>query len=438
MFDFSKDFTIKGKWWIFKEKNLQLEASAIFGLLTYNVLSGLSLIAEGSLLESTSLFQSKHNFTISIVVGLTQENYHITLFNCYGNELGTNNWIYTELQIEYALLCREHYFAVEHMQINKINFSTNFFSSFLFNVSAKLKADHKDDLITFKYEEKPPLTISKNEIYEAYFFFYFGYEGLGHTRDFKFRDRIFLNFDFIEPIFLKDAVANVKFYKDLFTFFSYRRVLFEKVSFFTKDTDQKLVEFNFLCKPQSSEEYEVTATYDVLLSYKDLDKNFSIMFETWFNNQVTINSGLLLYLQTKNLKFSSPIQIFLNMVFAIETLHNTYYRNKYLNFFQRLKDLIDRNQILSEFIYDVDDFCKKVRDHRNYLAHNHSEITKAVIPEKYYKYFNLSLQMIFECNFLKILKLGDENIILYLKRHYSYQNNKIDLVKIRDEFFSQA
>ncbi len=434
MYDFTNNFSIKGRWWIPIEEDDKNEG--IYGVLTFNKLSGLSLVIEGSLFFTKSLSLAKTNFSLPVVVGVTPNNYHITLFNLYGHELGSSHWIYTDLQVEYSLLCKEPFFAVENLGICKLNFSTNCFAPFLHKVSAKLTHDFKQDQITFTYKEQPPFEILKNASIEVYFFFYYGFKGLVHTDDFEFKDRIFLNFDFKEPISINQAVTNLKFYKEFFTFFSYRKVSFEKVNFFARDEKGKLVELNFLCKPTSSDDYYVIASYDILLNYEEIEDQFSNMFGQWLNNQATINSGLSLYMQTKYLKFPSLIQSFLNIAFAVETLHNTYFKNK-STFVERLKDLITKAEtLLQGFIYDIGDFCKRVKQQRNFLAHNHSESVKMAIPEIYYSYFNSSLQMIYECNFLQIMGLDKDRISLYLNRHYTYQTNKKRVMEIKMFFLS--
>jgi hypothetical protein len=139
-------------------------------------------------------------------------------------------------------------------------------------------------------------------------------------------------------------------------------------------------------------------------------------------------------MQTKYFKFPSPIQSFLNLVFAVETLHNTYFYDKNLNFKTRLKNLIDRiSHLIGDFIYDVDDFCERIKKQRNYLAHDHSKTSKAAIPENHYSYFISTLKMIYECTFLGILGLDDARIETYLRKHFIYEKNKQSTNELRQK-----
>lgn len=425
MFEFHQDFKIKGKWAL--PEQIEEDGKALFGILTYAKTSGLKLVLEGSLFHTSSISKAQHYFNIPILCGKTEDLKQITLYNLDGNELGTNDWIYTEFDVDYALCCTSHYFGVADLGINKFNFSLNCFPSFLNDVMGRLSWKHKDEnSITFSYTQPPAIDLIKNADLETYFYFNYGFNGLATTEDFNFTNRAFINFGFSTSIELAEAVKRVRFYKDFFSFFSFRKVSFQKVNFYAKNEKGKLVEFAFLGKDQSSEVGHVTAPYEILLDYKDIEDIFPQMLQTWIDNHEVIYSGLTLFMQTKYLALPSQILSFLNLVFAIETLHNTYFFSKEIKYFSdRLKDLIKRlNELIKEHIYDVDDFCQRVKAQRNFLAHDHSKACKITIPEADYAYFISSLKMIFECTFFRILKLDDERLKLYLKRHYIYERNK--------------
>ncbi|UAY53217.1 HEPN domain-containing protein [Ferruginibacter albus] len=156
------------------------------------------------------------------------------------------------------------------------------------------------------------------------------------------------------------------------------------------------------------------------------------------------------------------------MVFAVETLHNTYFDfnlytreenekfktekkkaikenfspefeqrlNECLSHFSnpsfasRLRDLIQKGGILFDtYINDKDDFVRKVTKHRNYLAHNHKNSEEAAITSEEYPYFIAVLKMIFECSYLKILGFTDDQIQKMIKRNLIYNRNKLNLNK---------
>lgn len=422
MFEFHHDFKIKGKWAILEQ--IETDGKSIFGILSYTKTAGLKLVLEGSLYNTPSITRAQHYFNLPILCGKTEDLKQITLYNLSGNELGTNDWIYTEFDVEYAICCNSHYFGVADLGIYKFNFSLNCFPSFLADIMGKLVTkSHDENSISFSYTQPPAVGLIKNKDLEVYFYFSYGFKGLATTEDFNFTNRGFINYDFVNAIGMADAVKRVRFYKDFFSFFSYRKVSFHKINFYAKDEEGKLIEFAFLGKDQSSEVGEVTAPYDILLDYKDVEDAFPQMLQTWIENQELIDSGLTLFMQTKYLRLPSPILSFLNLVFAVETLHNTYFKKSQVkNFADRLKDLVIRSkELLKDYIYDVDDFCRRVKVQRNFLAHDHSQLTKVAIPDQHYPYFISSLKMIFECTFLRILKLDDKRIKLYLKRNYAYQ-----------------
>lgn len=435
MFEFHQDFKIKGKWAL--PEQIEENGKAIFGILSYTKSSGLKLVLEGSLFNTPSITRAQHYFILPILCGKTEDLKQITLYNLGGNELGTNDWIYTDFDVEYAICCKSHYFGVADLGIYKFNFSLNCFPSFLDDVMGRLNWKNQDEnSVTFSYTQPPAIDLIKNANLEVYFFFSYGFKGLATTEEFNFTNRGFINYEFTNAIGIAEAIKRVRFYKDFFSFFSYRKVSFHKINIYAKNEEGNLIEFALLSKDQSSEVGEITAPYDILLDYKDLEDIFPQMLQTWINNQELIDSGLALFMQTKYLRLPSPILSFLNLVFAVETLHNTYFQSKQIKYFsERLKDLIQRSSNLIEhFIYDVDDFCRRVKGQRNFLAHDHSKAAKIAIPDEHYPYFISTLKMIFECTFLKILNLDSARVELYLKRHYTYQKNKEKVQELRKGF----
>lgn len=459
--NFITDTILRGRWWVPNEK--EEETKEVYGELIYKKLEGITLILEGSFFNTESIFKALHNITLPVVHGLVKEGEFVTLLNLWGNEAGRETWIYTHFNVDYALVNKKGYFALSEMGISTINFCTNSFSSFFDGYAKFIQTTHsKPTELQFTYIEKPPVEIIENKELNAYFFFYYGYKGLSED-EFTFNEKIFFNVEFKSQISFTNAVEKIRYYRDFFTFFSFPVVSFEIVNVFTKDEEERLIEFKLLFKEQAKEIGRRIPPYEMLLSYEEATHNFNQMFERWIGNEEQNKSVLALYMQLAYLKFPSEIQSFLNIVFAIETLHNTYFDYKVLSieklkefksqkksalencfseefhqkiieclghfsnpsFSNRLNDMIVKSKsLVKEYIYDIDDFIKKVNKQRNFLAHNHGEIEKSVIGKDQYPYFIGVLKMIFECSFLRILGFEEEQISKMIKRNYNYDKQK--------------
>jgi hypothetical protein len=468
MFDFTEDFTLKGKWWI--PADGKDEDQGIYGELHYSKSEGLTLIVEGSLFGSAHVHVSRHNEKIPLVHGVIKYLHYVSLFNLMAFESGEETHLRTECSAEFGLYSEEGYLAEEKMEIVGVNFSTNIFNPFLKDVRSFLSfGKYEEGKRHFEYKEVPSIDILNNET-KVYFQCNFNFQGIGReSAEFVFRDKVFLNIHFDKtPLPIEEIGNKLRFYRDFFTFFSYVPVCFHRAHVFSFDADGVRVKFHYLNKELNSI-HSQTNSHNILLFYKEFENIFSDLFQGWLDNERFLNSGLSLYLQTKTGKTDSVIQNFLNLVFALETLHNTYFnkplfpsdemkefkekkkiafqsfsekQKKRINdclshfnamsFSERLRDLIEGNkELVHEFIYDINDFCTRVKKQRNFLAHNHSESKNSVIDNEDYYYFIAVLKLVFECSFLKLIGLTDEQLKLSTRRNHTYQyfKNKVPVLK---------
>ena len=457
MFDYTREITVKGRWWI--PGNDTTEMDGLYGELSFSPTNGLSLTIEGSFFNTRNIMHARHNFQLQTVFGVIKEKHFITLFSVLGTETGHNSWITTSASAEYGMSSTNGYFAAPDTDITGLNFNTNYFAAFFKGFRKTLQVKHGKKNVVFSYDEVPVLTIIKNEV-DVHFYFSYSFKGLGMiAEEFSFLEKIFLNIHYEKYLLPGQIIQKLNFLRDLFSFFCYSRMAFQLINVFAKNKDGEQVEFAFLFKDSGSNLGNNFSNFDILLSYVELEAVFPNIFQIWLDNEEMIQSGLLLYLQVKHLKFPSDIQTFLNLVFAVETLHNTWFDYKILIpeemrafktqkdiaiksfdacyqkrvkdclshfnspvFSDRLKDLIHKSKdFLGEYIYDIDDFCRRVKLQRNFLAHNHSQSKKNAIEDKHYPYFIAMLKLIFECSFLPRIGLAGDQLMLSIRRNFSYQ-----------------
>jgi hypothetical protein len=101
MFNFTEDFTLKGKWWIPGER--RDEDKGIYGELHYSKSEGLTLNVEGSRFGSKYVRYSKHNEIIPLIHGVIKYLHYVSLFNLTAFESGKETHIRTECSAEFAL-----------------------------------------------------------------------------------------------------------------------------------------------------------------------------------------------------------------------------------------------------------------------------------------------------------------------------------------------
>jgi len=105
------------------------------------------------------------------------------------------------------------------------------------------------------------------------------------------------------------------------------------------------------------------------------------------------------------------------------------------SFSERLIDLVEQNKdLLQEYIYNIKDFCSRVKKQRNFLAHNHAESKNATIGSEDYYYFIAILKMIFECSILKLIGVTEEQAKLAIRRNYTYQYFKNRVPHFQNKF----
>jgi len=272
-----------------------------------------------------------------------------------------------------------------------------------------------------------------------------------------FNAAVYFDVEYKKAPTLPKAVEDLHFFKDFFLLFSTRRICFSDALIVTTDEQGNKVEIDFLCRDKGRPFNTVYNQADVTLQYKEIENSFAGLFRNWVDNRDFNSAGLALFKEVRYLNFPSPIPAFLNMAFALETLHIRFfdhapflttelepYRqtkkealNKLdkkvkakveqclshmntLSFAERLRELIAANrQHLKDFIYDEDDFIKRVKNQRNFLAHNHGSVKGPAIPDAAYFYFIALLRAIFEYAYLKVIGLPEESIAWMHKRRFT-------------------
>jgi hypothetical protein len=444
-------FKEKGEWWLPENDNIKC-----FGELSFDPKTGITLSFFGSLLGSTDIFRSKSNTSIKIIVGKIQSGKCVTLIDCFGHETGSDSMLESTFSASYAILNHSYFLTPETdlFDIISLNLNCNesFFSSFYKSIEEE---DFKSnsDLRKFKYEGTKPKHIYKDEKIESSLFFSYSFNRSWNKEEFVFSQRVFINTNLQLTLNFNSSILFAENVKAIFSFFSTFKIFFNYLTIREKDTKES---FDIIFS-QNRISNERLTKIDLLVRYDEIENQFENMFKWWMTNQDFITNGLSLYLQLLNSTIESFPQRFLSIVFALETLHATllnkqpfsqedYNRFKdqkkkfiiseefkkrfdecmshfnSMSFSSRLRDLILLNlDLLKDYIYDVDDFILKIKNQRNYFAHNHSESNDLLIQEEHSGYYIDVCKLIFEVCFLSICGINQTNIKNMIKRHF-YHN----------------
>ncbi|MES2373428.1 MAG: HEPN domain-containing protein [Bacteroidota bacterium] len=403
-----ENFTIKARWWLPGKR----EEKTVFGTLLFETTGKLIVTMDESLFGTTNIHESNHNIPIPLVYGLTDENKCITLYEVKGWEVGRTGWVSMELYPDYVFISEDRHWAVEDMEITNFNFCMNGFGNFFRTYSNRLISDHPTDTeVQFTYQQPDPVEIINNEILNLYFYFQYQYSGMNDIANgaFTFKERIYLNISPPGMISFKEFTKQLKFYGDFFRLFSQEILSFDRIYVFLKAPEDNKAKFRFIYRQPTDQVGRTPSVFHPLVAFDEIKNDIGQIMIKWINMREYATGGLSLFMQTKYVSFPSQTQLFLNFVFALETLHKTFFANqRSMHLSKRLEELIVQNKdILSEYQIDEPGFVDKVFRQRNYLAHDHSNEDHSHISADEYKRINPLLQMIFELSLLRLLGIEE-------------------------------
>ncbi|SKA10894.1 HEPN domain-containing protein [Sediminibacterium ginsengisoli] len=415
-------FTFKAKWWLPENDGKQ----EILGELQYEPNGNLIAILEGSLFGTTDIHKSDHNISLPVVHGISKEGHCISLFDVKAWEVGRTGWVTMELYPEFVLMSEHNYLAVPNMEIMNFNFCLNGFGAFFRGHENRLVPNHSEGgVISFDYKQPSAIEIIDDEECNIYFYFQYQYNGLSEvaTDTFNFKERIYFNVHWNKQGRLDEFVQQLKFYGDFFRFFSQEILSFDHVNVFAKAIGDKKAGFRFIYKQPSQYVGVRPSTFHSLLTYNEVKLELSTIMRNWIKHKNYIAGGLSLYIQTKYVRFPTPAQLFLNLAFAIETFHKTFFgNNRKLYLSDRIDELIVENEtILASYSLNKIEFAEKVNKQRNYLAHDHSAEDRSHITHEEYEAINTFLEIIFELSFLRLLGVSESLLQKMVKRNDNYQ-----------------
>jgi hypothetical protein len=451
--DLTKEFTVEGKWSL--PHQLQ---QFCYGEFSYSFSRGLELKIFGSLIGTDTILKAQSNFIIDCIWGITKEGKCITILKALGQEFGSNALIQSKFALEYACLSSTHFINPETDHFDFISLNFNCSESFFSSLYTGIKIGDRDGLgnmKTLQYERAHPKEIYENDTLKASLFFNYS-SSFSHTKsaEFAFSQKVYLNTEFKSQLSFKKSMIYGKNIRALFSFFSRIKIFIKEISVRENESKEN---FEILFFQENKTTIEKLGVADLVLQYREMNGEFEEVFKWWINHYEYVTYGLSLYQQFVYASELTSVQSFLNIVFALETLHRTFFDKRYflaeeyetfkrekgkfqmseifrdrfnecighfneLSFKKRVQDLFELNkQLIHEYIDDIDDFASKIRNQRNYYAHKHSVEKANLIPAEHLDYYVFMCKLIFDAAFLKTIGISEKNIKLALKRDFIFQ-----------------
>ena len=448
----SKEFTLKGKWFLPNKEN-----DFCYGELSYSFKSDLQLSLYGSLLGTKNILTNSYTKIVDCIWGITENGKRISLLNASIQEFGSNQLIQSEATVEYACISSTHFLTPKTDLFDKISINLNCNENFFFGLYNKMSIEEIDDKqnkrkYIFESTEERDLLIS-DPIKISLSFIHNTRHSHTSENQFEFSQRVNINTQISAETNFQKAINYCHSIRSLFSFFSRYKVFFRSIYIREKESNEY---FDVVFSQENRNDIEKISSLDLVLKYNDLNGEFEKTLEWWVSNSEFTTFGLNLYQQLIYSSGLSPEQKFLNITFALETLHSTLFsktnfapseyikfksqsqkfemdevfRSRFRECIGNFNELSFKNRILElcessctlikNVIVEFDEFSKKIRNQRNYYVHNHSEERSNLIKTGDLDYYTFMCKAIYESVFLSKIGLSEKSIDLMLKRDFIF------------------
>ncbi len=393
--DFHSDYTIKAVWNISNNSELK-----IFGELKYTQDKGIEVETYGSLLGTTNIHKIKNGVEEKQIIGFTKEGEHLSLIDCTLYESGSSNGlITTKIYAKYFLKSKE-LSLLNISKVSTINAHLPAIDKWLdLNTSFKYKFTNQQNSLTLRYKQPKSKKLYEDNQLTVYVYFSWNTQfGSRWQPQTSLQQKAFLNIEFKNKIELTPAIDYLIYAKRIFSLFIMLDARFFELNIFIKENDD-LKKIEVLFKDEGR--YNIPSRdSNVLIYYPEIKRKFSSIFKNWIIRRKLYEEVLSFYFDIKHRIASNQTNIFLNLCFSLERIHQTFYDKKPFNtgqiqklstnikkitpekfkqrindilshlnqftFAQRLENLLKINHFyLNSFLEDKAGFIKLVKNTRN-------------------------------------------------------------------------
>lgn len=306
---------------------------------------------------------------------------------------------------------------------------------------------------TIEYTQPNQIEIFKNKDFRIFLFFSVTQNFASKfNRSGKISEKVYFNFYFNKAVNFLEVEKIIYSVKMFLTIALCNKTNITEVDLWIdtpKGEKIKLYTSEILQELQSTTIHES----EMLFSLQDIKKNIKSILRAWFRKENILEPVYELYYDILYNEKRYGKTEFLNLIFAIETLHRRTRNNeivnkedfeiivnkiesalstkeqklfleklKYINHLSlrsRLKSLFDEfSYVFEQFGTNRNSFINSIVDTRNYYVHFDQGLKNKIITSQDLNYYNLLLKMLLDISILSDIGIAKEDNIRLIKKSY--------------------
>ena len=421
----------QGFWWLPSNPN-----ESVAGVLTFKPSEIIELKLIGALVGNSGRNQDSVN--LPIILGEVKGKI-ITLSNSIRTDFSNSislKYISETYTVQFVFI-GEHFQDPQEIQFNEVSIQSTYLSDwvdFPLIQTSSIDDTNKPQKFTFIYNQ--PESIKANIIKGEISVFY-GWRNSGKLYDIDFKQLPYISIKVNESIPFEDLYSQyICPILDFLTLATGQPNFLEKIDFYSRNPNFKSIEM--LLVNHSITPKETLLPDDLYFSLADIDSQFSLILQKWFNSFEELKSIFNLIFSTEYKPDMYLESKFLNIAQAAESYHRRRCKNEVLpkpehdarikailsntpeeykkwlreklNFSNeptlqdRLMDLLDKTKkVMNPLVKDHAKFAKKVRDTRNYFTHWNTDLQdKAAQGEELFRITQTLLFMLQACLLMEL------------------------------------
>ena len=390
-----------------------------------------------------------------IIIGKTNKG-NITLMQCqfYEAEYSTvpsESYKATHCFVGY------HFNTKEQMQFSvaAVNYKYLEYWSCMHGFQKNLpqKGNKRGKKYIIEYKQPKPILLSKNKDLKISMFFSVSQNFAGKfNRSGTISEKTFLNFYFKKPQNYKNIESIIFSLKLFFTIAIAEKTKISHIDLWLNNSQEEAIKL-YISECLEYDEHKTKQDSQMLFSFNDIKERVEMVFENWFLKVRDFKAVFELYYDIIYNEKRFGRTEFLNLVFALETIHRSLYKNeilskeefdgfekritetwskkefelfsdkvKYFNqpsLRRRLKDIYDEYEIaFKQFESNRSRFINYVVNTRNYYVHLDEKIKPGIIEDENLIYFNHLLRILLDLLVLSLLDFEKDSLPVLIKKSY--------------------
>jgi len=439
----------QGFWWLPSNTN-----ESVAGVLTIKPSEIIELKLIGALVGNLGWNQDSVN--LPIILGVVERKI-ITLSDCIRIKFksSSSGYMSETYRVKFVFI-GEHFQDPQEIQFNEVSIQSTYLSDWvdfpIIQTLSSIDDTNKPQQFTFIYNQ--PESIKAN-IIEGEISVFYGWRNSGKLYDIDFKQLPYISIKVNKPIPFEDLYSQyICPILDFLTFATGKPNFLEKVDFYSRNPNLKSIEM--LLVNHSIAPKETLLPDDLYFSLADIDSEFSLILQKWFNSFEELKSIFNLIFSTEYKPDMYLESKFLNIAQAAESYHRRRCKNEVLpkpehdarieailsntpeehkkwlreklhfsnepTLQDRLIDLLDKTQkVMNPLVGDHLTFARKVKNTRNYFTHwNTSLQDKAAQGEELFRITQTLLFMLQTCLLME-LGCSPERCAELIKKNKKYQ-----------------